>query len=186
MAVGAAAYLFLLRPTPSGRLTFVVGDWYPTVLDLAIISTGLGVIALVTAAMLSPARSTDPHRRASVTIATVSITLVAVSLVPTVILGGFQLLQRPSYVMLAGVSEGGCRIVVSERSTLLDGHGTAGIIQPGAVVVEWGREYRAISNPRPQFALGEYTLSWDGRTAELELDRANLSWLHGTPLTCDQ
>lgn len=183
-AIGVAAYVFLLRPGAGGLLTLVIGDWYPTVLELAIIGTGLGVIALVTAAMLAPARSTDPRRRWSVAIAAVLITLVAVSLVPTVILGGFQLLQRPSYVMLEGASEGGCRVVVSESSTLLDGSGLVGIVQPGAVVVEWIGEYRANGDPRQRFALGEYTLSWEGRTAEL--DRPRLSSLPGTPITCDQ
>lgn len=184
VAVGVVAYEFLLHPVPSGLLTLVVGDWYPTVLELVIIGTGLGVIALVTAAMLSPARSVDPRRRASVAAAAVLITLVAVSLVPTVILGGLQLLQRPSYVMLTGASEGGCRVMVSEGSSLLDGYGTAGILQPGSIVVEWTRAYRANGSPRRAFALGEYTLSWEGRTAEL--DRSRLSWLPGTPLTCDQ
>ncbi|RXZ51857.1 hypothetical protein [Agromyces binzhouensis] len=183
VSIGVFAYAQLLSIAESDLhlLTMIVGDWYPTLLDLAILSMGLGVAALVGAAILAPSRPKKSGGPKAIVAAAIVIALVAISLIPTVLFSGGQLLMRTSYTVLPGESEGGCRIVVSESSTLLDGSGSAGVLRPGTVVVDWIRDFSAQS-PGKRFAQGRYTLTWDGETADLQAD--GLTWRPFAPLTC--
>lgn len=191
-AIGAVSYTNLLAANAGDahRITLIIGDWFPTMLDLAITTTAVGVGALVTAAMLAPpdpARPGRPGRATRIGAVVALAALVFVSLAPTAIVSGGQLLNQQDFSVLPGTSAGGCRIIVREWSFLLAGAGSAGIIQPGSMVVEWVRDYRADDGIRP-FSSGGYFLEWDDRTADLDLHSISgnpVWWTRNGPLVCN-
>ncbi|MFC6355639.1 hypothetical protein [Luethyella okanaganae] len=188
--IGAIAYGHLLR---SGRedehlLTLIVGEWFPTLFEIAITAIAIGITAIICGAIVSPPNPTRRGRRSRIAFASVLVALVAISLPATAIVSGFQLLNRASYTVLPGQSDGGCRIVVSEWSFLLAGGGSAGIVQPGSVMVQWTRDYTADDGQTP-FSRGRYTLEWHDRTADLVLHGDGTDpvwWTTDGPLVCEQ
>ncbi|MDO9397164.1 MAG: hypothetical protein Q7T71_11510 [Herbiconiux sp.] len=152
-----------------GVVTLVLAGWIPSWGAIQAVSIVSGIALLVVARVLAPPR---PGRaRAALRIAAVSV--AGVLLLPAVFV--VAVFDGNSYSVLPGESDGGCRVVVREFSFLYAGGGAVGVLQPGAVVVDWAAlpegistNYFADDGYRP-FTFGTYTLTWEGPLATIDL-----------------
>ena len=151
-----------------GWVTIVIGNWVPTWWTLELALVGTGTVALIAAMIIVPFPPARPGRglRALVTV-------VLVLTVPLCVLGVG--LGTPKYTVLQEQSDGGCRVVVREYSFLLMGQGSAGIVQPGSMTVEWLGEYWADDGYMP-FSGDTYSLDWNGTDGDLEVFSESANW----------
>lgn len=151
-----------------GWVTIVIGNWVPTwwTLELALVATG--TVALLAATIIVPFPAARPGR-----VLRILVTVVLVLTVPLCVLGVG--LGTPEYTVLQEQSDGGCRVVVREYSFLLMGQGSAGIVQPGSMTVEWLGEYWADDGYMP-FSGDTYSLNWTGTDGDLEVFSESPNW----------
>jgi hypothetical protein len=187
--IGVISYLQLVvyfRPSAElEQFTLIVGDWFPSLWDLEIAAIAAGIAAMVVASGLAPPSANRRWRVARI-ISISALTILVVLSVPVTAIAAGLLHSKPS--VLPEQSVAGCRILVIERSFLLAGGGSVGIVQPGSVVVDWVRGYTADDGFMP-FSAGAYDLRWDGRTADLDIEGSSATpvwWTTDGPLICDR
>lgn len=187
--IGVISYLQLViyfrPPTELEQFTLIVGEWFPSLWDLEIAAIAAGIAAIVVASGLSPPSANRRWRVARI-ISISALTILVVLSVPVTAIAAGLLHSKPS--VLPEPSDGGCRILVIERSFLLAGGGSVGIVQPGSVVVDWVRGYTADNGFMP-FSAGAYDLRWNGRTADLDIEGSSATpvwWTTDGPLICDR
>lgn len=181
LVIAIAVMLFVPRPGESlGWTTLVLGGWVVRWLDISMILTALGVVALVVMRLL-PASDDDTYRPRR-TVAKVALMLA----VPACVMGTVLSETQDSYSVLEPSSEGGCSIVTYEGANATDDKGAFGIVQPGSTSVEWIGTVSSLAGFRP-FADDEYELVWDGDTATLEAISTDPAYAHvsNEPIVCD-
>ncbi|RFA12259.1 hypothetical protein B7R22_16665 [Subtercola boreus] len=147
------------RTDSFGRFTLILGDWIPTPLEIMAILTPIGLALVVSGVSLAPGRV-----RRRLAVLRVSAGVVLTLGLPTMFIA-VLLLGNNSFQILPEASVGGCRVVIQHGWV----DGSVGIVQPGAVVVNWVGDWSADDFYDP-FGYGTYSLSWHDRDGNLNVE----------------